>query len=67
MIPTEISNSALSLPEVDRLELARALVESVAAEHEVAQSIQEGVRRIDEVASGRIVGLTEEEYRAAAR
>ena len=67
MIPTEISNSALSLAESDRLELARALVESVAVEREVSRSINEGVRRIDEIASGRIVGLTEEQYRAAVR
>jgi putative addiction module component (TIGR02574 family) len=67
MIPTEISSSALSLAEADRLELARALVESVAAERETARSIKEGVRRIDEIASGRIAGLTEEEYRAAVR
>jgi hypothetical protein len=67
MTHTDLSSSVLSLTEADRIALARALVESVALDREAVRSIEDGVRRIDEVASGRVVGLTDEEYRAAAR
>ncbi|WP_042724343.1 hypothetical protein [Chthoniobacter flavus] len=67
MIPTQITESVLALPEADRLELARRIVESVAAEQQVNRSVETGVQRIEEVLSGRIQGLSEEEYIRAVK
>ena len=55
-IVAEIASAALDLPPEDRLELARTLFESVAtpdAEHNV---MREGIRKIEDVGSGSIVG-----------
>ncbi len=65
MISTEISRSALQLSPADRLELARRLVESVAEPLPLAEAVNDGIRRIKDVASGRVAGMTEEAYRAA--
>jgi uncharacterized tellurite resistance protein B-like protein len=65
MIPEQITDSVLALPESDRLELARRIVESVTAEHRLAELVSEGVRRIEEVVTGKVRGLSEEEYRQA--
>lgn len=58
MLPTEISRQALTLPPEERLELARKLIESVATTETVAQAVEEGAQRIDDLATGRVVGLT---------
>ena len=65
MIPNQITESVFALPESDRLELARRIVESVAAERRVADLVSEGVRRIEDVVTGKVRGLSEEEYRKA--
>jgi putative addiction module component (TIGR02574 family) len=65
MVSTELSKLAFELPPEERLELARRLVESVVAPDSLNDAIQEGIRRIEDVSTGRIKGLTEEEYRAA--
>ncbi len=65
MIPNQITESVLALPEGERLELARRIVESVATEHRVAELVSDGVRRIEEVITGKVRGLSEEEYRRA--
>jgi hypothetical protein len=65
MIPNQITESVLALPEGDRLELARRIVESVASERRVSQLVSEGVRRIEEVVTGKVRGLSEDEYRKA--
>lgn len=65
MIPNQITESVFALPESDRLELARRIVESVAAERRVADFVSEGVRRIEDVVTGKVRGLSEEEYRKA--
>ena len=65
MISTEVSSAALELPPEERLELARRLVESVVAPASLKEAIAEGVRRIEDMATGRVQGLTEEQYRAA--
>lgn len=65
MIPSEIAESVFALPESDRLELARRIVESVATERLSADLVFDGVRRIEEVVSGQVRGLSEDEYRAA--
>jgi putative addiction module component (TIGR02574 family) len=67
MSAKEISTAALELPPEERLELARRLVESVVAPASLNEAVAEGIRRIEDVATGRVAGLTEEEYRAALR
>ena len=65
MSSTELSLAALELAPDERLELARRLVESVIEPASVKEAVAEGVRRIEDVASGRVQGLTQDQYRAA--
>jgi len=55
----------LELPPDERLELARRLVESVVTPASLDEAVAAGIRRIKDVASGRVRGLTEEQLRAA--
>jgi len=57
----------LELPPDERLELARRLVESVLAPATLSEALKEGIRRVEDIAMGRVQGLTEEEYRAALK
>ena len=63
----DLARIALELPPEERLDLARRLVESVVAPAPLNEAIAEGIRRIEELAAGRVKGLTEEEYRAAIK
>lgn len=65
MLSTEVSRAALDLSPEDRLELARRLVESVVEPAPLNPAVQEGIRRIEDIATGRTPALTEEQYRAA--
>ena len=65
MIDQDLSHTALELPPAERLELARRLVESVVAPQPLSEAVKEGIRRIENVAAGRVAGLSEEQYRAA--
>jgi putative addiction module component (TIGR02574 family) len=65
MITEEVNRTVLELPLEDRLELARRLVESVVSPADLNDAVSEGIRRIEDLAAGRVVGLTEEEFRAA--
>ena len=65
MIPNQLTESVLALPEDERLELARRIVESVTTERRVGELVAEGVRRIEDVVSGKSRSLSEEEYRRA--
>jgi len=67
MISGDLSRMVLELPPDERLELARRLVESVVAPATLNEAIKEGIRRIEDIATGRVRGLTEEEYRAALK
>lgn len=67
MATSELTQIAFQLPPEERLELARRLVESVVAPDSLTEAISEGIRRIEDVATGRVKGLTEEEYHAALR
>jgi hypothetical protein len=67
MLTSELSRTALELPTEDRLELARRLIESVVIPVPLNAAVDEGIRRIEDVATGRVPGLTEEQYRAAVR
>jgi putative addiction module component (TIGR02574 family) len=65
MISADLTKTAFDLPPDERLELARRLVESVVAPDSLTEALTEGIRRIEDVATGRVKGLTEDEYRAA--
>jgi len=62
-----LARIALELPPEERLDLARRLVESVVAPATVNDAIAEGIRRFEDLASGRVKGLTEEEFRATLK
>jgi putative addiction module component (TIGR02574 family) len=63
----EPARVALELPPEERLELARRLVESVVAPDSLNEAIAEGIRRIEDLATGRVKGLTEEEFLATLK
>jgi putative addiction module component (TIGR02574 family) len=65
MLSSDLSRIALELSPEDRLELARRLVESVVLPLPLNEAVAEGIRRIEDIATGRVEGLTEEQYRAA--
>jgi len=65
MSAAELSMDALELPPEERLELARRLVESVMVPLPLSDAMKEGIRRIKDMATGRVKPLTEEEYQAA--
>ena len=60
----ELTQAGMALPAEARLDLARRLVESVALPEPLTPAIAEGIRRIEDVATGRIPGLPEEHLRA---
>ena len=59
----QLTEAVFALPERERLELARRIVESVATQRRVDELVADGVRRIEEVVTGEVRGLSEEEYR----
>ena len=65
MSATELSKAALELSAEERLELARRLVESVITPASLNEAVADGMRRIEDIATGRVKGLTEEQVRAA--
>jgi hypothetical protein len=62
-----LTTIAFDLPPEERLELARRLVESVVTPDAVTADVTDAIRRIQDVATRRVQGLTEDEYRAALR
>ena len=67
MFTPNVSRAAsIQLPE-DRLELARLLIGSAVEPAKLAHAVKQGLRRIEDVATGRIAGLSEDEYRVALR
>ena len=67
MSSSELSRAALELPPEERLELARRLVENVVEPAPLSEAMLDGIRRIEDMATGRVQALTEEEYHAALR
>jgi putative addiction module component (TIGR02574 family) len=63
----DVAQVALELPAEERLELARRLIESVVEPASLDDAVTEGIKRIEDIASGRVQGLTEEQYRAALK
>ena len=56
---------AFDLPPEERLELARRLVESVIAPASLDSAIEESIRRVEDVFSGKVKPLTEAELRGS--
>jgi hypothetical protein len=67
MSSADLARVALELPPEERLDLARRLVESVVTPDSLNEAVTEGIRRIEDLATGRVKGLIEEEYRTALR
>ncbi len=67
MLTNELNQTVLELPAEERLELARRLVESVISPTTLEEAITSGIRRIEDVATGRTTGLTEDQFRAVLR
>jgi len=67
MSTQEIAEAVMALPESERLDLARRIVASIELEHRVSARITEAVRGIEDVVTGKIVGLTEMEFRDALK
>lgn len=61
----DLARLGFELPPEERLDLARRLIESVVAPDVLNESVREGIRRIGDLATGRVKGLTEEEFRAS--
>ncbi len=59
MVSADVARIALDLPPEERLDLARRLVESVLAPACLNDAITEGIRRVEDVVTGRVRGLTE--------
>ena len=59
----DLTTLALELPVKERAELANRLLESLSLVEHRSPTMEEGVRRIEDIMAGRIAGLTLEEYR----
>ena len=55
----------MELPEAERLDLARRIVDSVLVERESAAEVAAAVKGIEDVLTGKVRGLTEEEFQRA--
>jgi len=62
MSTLELEKSALQLPVAERLQLARRLVESIGDSQTEDAAIEEGICRMEDLASGKVRGLTHEEF-----
>ena len=57
----------MALPEKERLDLARRIVASIELDQKVSASVAEAVRGMEDVVTGKVVGLTEAEFRNALK
>jgi hypothetical protein len=67
MSAQEITEAVMDLPEAERLELARRIVASVVLDASKAEEIAAAVRGIEDVLTGKVRGLSEDEFRAALK
>jgi len=67
MSTQEIADAVMALPEKERLDLARRIVSSVELEHKVSARVADAVKGIEDVVTGKVVGLTETEFRNALK
>ena len=61
----EITEAVMELPETDRLDLARRIVASAVAERESALEVERAIEGIEDVLTGRVQGLSEDEFKRA--
>lgn len=64
MSASEITSIAFELSPEERLELARRLVESVVTPASLDDIVKQGIRRAEDVLTGKVKGLSEAEFRA---
>ena len=67
MSAQELVDAAMKLPEKERLDLARRIVESVGVEQAISEKIADAVQGIEDVVTGKIAGLSETEFRDALK
>jgi hypothetical protein len=60
----EIADAVMELSEAERLDLARLIIASVAAERDNAAEIAKAVQGIEDVLTGSVRGLSEAEFQA---
>ncbi len=65
MLTSAITQQAFELPTTESQDLARRIMESVITPDSLSDKVKEGMQRIDDVASGKVEGYTEEEFRKA--
>jgi hypothetical protein len=63
----EIAEAVMELSETERLDLARLIIASVAAEQDNATEIAKAVQGIEDVVTGKVRGLSEAEFQRALR
>ncbi len=62
MSVAELEKAILQLPAAERLRLAHLLIDSLGDLPNEADAIEEGIRRMEDLASGKVKGLTAEEF-----
>jgi len=62
MSTVEIERSAMGLPVEERLHLARRLIESIGADQDEDAAVKEGVRRMEDMATGKVKGINLDEF-----
>ncbi len=67
MSKQELTEAVMGLPEKDRLDLAREIIASVRSEREAMTKVEQAVEGIEDVLTGKVRGLNEEEFRDALR
>jgi hypothetical protein len=67
MSAREIADAVMELPEKERLELARRIVATIAAEREISKKISDAVQGIEDIVTGKLTGLNETEFRHALK
>lgn len=67
MTTQDIAQAVMELPEKERLELARRIVNSLVVEEELSGKIAQAVGGIEDIVTGKVAGLTEVEFRNALK
>lgn len=67
MSAQEIAEAVMALPEEERLELARRIVESVETDRAIAERVAQAVPGIEDIITGKLTGLSEDEFRDALK
>ncbi len=65
MITAHLTETVLALPETERLALAREIIASLSSDEAQKATINDGVRRMEDIIKGQTTGLTEIQFRAA--